>query len=656
MKSLWRDDEAAQFSGPLGPRVYTSRLLGRDKSLVLHGGGNTSVKLREKNLFGEDEDILYVKGSGWDLETIEAPGFTPVALGYVRRLAGLPSLSDPQMVNELNTHTLRAGAPSPSVETILHAILPHTYVDHTHADAVLSVSNAPEGEKRVREIYGERVVVIPYIMAGFDLAAYCAREFPRQAGRSTIGMVLLSHGIFSFGKDARESYERMIELVSMAEEYLQRKGAWHVSSPAARPAVPKREEIAALRQAVSDKAGVPLLTRVNDSPKFVGFAQHADIVQLSQQGPATPDHVIRTKPFPMLGRDVAGYARTYREYFERHATQAKEKKTILDAAPRMVLDASLGFAALGRTAKDTAIVEELYEHTIDVILRAEALGGWRALDARHTFDIEYWDLEQAKLKKSGTPPAFTGEVVVVTGAASGIGKACAESFFKRGAAVVALDRNPSIATLWHRADVLGVVCDLTDAKAIDAALDAAVKRYGGSDMLVLNAGIFPSSQPIASIPAESWRSAMTVNVEANLLVMQACHPLLKLAPRGGRVVVIGSKNVPAPGPGAAAYSASKAALNQLARVAALEWAKDGIRINSLHPNQVFDTALWTEEILASRAKAYGLTIEQYKKNNLLRTEVSSKDVAELAAEMCGPLFAKTTAAQVPVDGGNERVV
>ena len=656
MKSLWSDAEAAQFTGALGPRVYTSRLLGRDKSLVLHGGGNTSVKLREKNLFGEDEDVLYVKGSGWDLETIEPAGFTPVTLDYVRRLAALPSLSDPQMVNELNTHTLRAGAPSPSVETILHAILPHTYVDHTHADAVLSVSNAPDGEKRVREIYGDRVVVIPYIMAGFDLAAYCAREFPRQAGKSTIGMVLLSHGIFSWGKDARESYERMIELVSMAEEYLQRKKAWHVAAPATGKAAAGREDIARLRRVMSDQAGFPLVVRVNESGKFLGFAQRPDVDKLSQQGPATPDHVIRTKPFPMLGRDVSGYAKRYRDYFERFASGAKEKKTMLDAAPRMALDPALGFVAAGRTPKDTAIVEELYDHTIDVILRAEALGGWRALDQRHTFDIEYWDLEQAKLRKAGSPPPFSGEVVVVTGAASGIGKACVESFLKRGAAVIGLDRNPTIETLWKRPDVFGVTCDLTDRTAIERALDAAVKRFGGVDMLVLNAGIFPSSQAIQDIPAESWRSAMSVNVEANLLVMQVCHPLLKLAPRGGRVVVIGSKNVPAPGPGAAAYSASKAALNQLARVAALEWSKDGIRINSLHPNQVFDTGIWTEEVLASRAKAYNLSVEQYKKNNLLKAEVSSKDVAELAAEMCGPLFAKTTAAQVPVDGGNERVV
>jgi NAD(P)-dependent dehydrogenase (short-subunit alcohol dehydrogenase family) len=525
---------------------------------------------------------------------------------------------------------------------------------------VLSVSNAPEGDKRIREIYGERVVVIPYIMAGFDLAAYCAREFPKQAGKSTVGMVLLSHGVFSFGPDARTSYELMVELVSMAEEYLAKKKAWHIGSSL----LPKtgagsgagREEIAKLRRAISDQAGFPMIVKLNDSEKFQGFARRPDLEKLSQQGPATPDHVIRTKPFPMLGRDVAGYASRYREYFERFSARAKEKKSMLDAAPRMAFDPGLGFAAAGRTAKDTAIVEELYDHTIDVILRAEALGGWRALEQQHTFDIEYWDLEQAKLRKAGSPPPFTGEVALVTGAASGIGKACVEAFLKRGAAVVGLDRNPAIEGMWARPDLLGLTCDLTDRKVVNDSLEKAVKRFGGVDMLVLNAGIFPSSQSIQDIPAESWRAAMTVNVEANLLVMQACHALLRLAPCGGRIVVIGSKNVPAPGPGAAAYSASKAALNQLARVAALEWAKDGIRINSLHPNAVYDTALWTDEVLASRAKAYNLTVEQYKKNNLLKTEVASKDVAELAAEMCGQLFAKTTAAQVPVDGGNERVV
>jgi rhamnose utilization protein RhaD (predicted bifunctional aldolase and dehydrogenase)/NAD(P)-dependent dehydrogenase (short-subunit alcohol dehydrogenase family) len=656
MKSLWNDAEAAAFAGPLGPRVYSSRLLGRDKSLVLHGGGNTSVKLDGRNLFGEAETILHVKGSGWDLETIEPAGFAPVQLDYARRLASLPALSDTQMVSELATHTVRAGAPAPSVETILHAILPYRYVDHTHADAVLSVSNSPDGEKRIREIYGDKVVVIPYVMPGFDLAACCAREFPKQRTQGTVGMALLSHGIFSFAEGARESYELMIELVSMAERYLASRKAWSVGAAPAVAGAFRREDAARLRADVSSAAGVPLLCRCNDAPQFLGFARHPEVARISQCGPATPDHVIRTKPVPMLGRNVEGFTAAYKNYFERNSKKAKEPKAMLDPAPRVALDPELGLVAFGRSAKDVGIVEDLYAHTIDVILRAEALGGWQALEDRHIFDVEYWDLEQVKLRKAGNPPVFAGEVALVTGAASGIGKACAEALLRRGAAVVGLDRNPAIETMWDRADFLGLTCDLSDPVQINRSIDRTTQHFGGVDMLILNAGIFPATQAIQDIASELWQKAMTVNVEANLRVMQACHPLLRLAPRGGRIVVIGSKNVPAPGPGAAAYSASKAAMTQLARVAALEWGKDGIRINTLHPNAVYDTALWTDEVLASRARAYGLTVEQYRKNNLLRTEVSSRDVAELAAEMCGPLFAKTTAAQVPVDGGNERVV
>ena len=656
MKSLWNDSEAALFSGPLGPRVYTSRLLGRDKSLVLHGGGNTSVKLVEKNLFGEEEEILYVKGSGWDLEKIEPAGFSPVRLDYVRRLGALASLSDPQMVNELATHMTRASAPAPSIETILHGILPYRYVDHTHADAVLSITNAPEGEKRVREVYGDRVVVLPYVMPGFDLAAVCAREFPRQANANTVGMVLMSHGVFSFGESAREAYERMIALVEEAEASLRARACWDIAYPKVAKSEVPREEIARLRRDVSAAAGVPMIVGVHSDDKFVSFACHPEVARIAQQGPATPDHVIRTKPVPMLGRDVQAFAANYGAYFERNAPNAREQKTMLDAAPRMVLDPAFGLAAVGRTARDAAIVAELYDHSIDVFLRAEGIGGWRALPERDLFEVEYWDLEQAKLKKGGATPAFTGEVVIVTGAASGIGKACAESFLKRGATVVGLDMNPAITTARTRRDFLGIACDLTDRTAVQAALDLAVRSYGGVDMLVLNAGIFPSSQSIQDIPAETWHRTMAINVEANLALMQSCHPLLACAPRGGRIVVIGSKNVPAPGPGAAAYSTSKAAMNQLARVAALEWGKDGIRINSIHPNSVYDTALWTDEVLASRAKAYNMSVAQYRTNNLLKTEVSSADVAELAAEMCGVLFAKTTAAQVPVDGGNDRVV
>lgn len=656
MKSLWNDSEAAAFKGDLAQRVYTSRLLGRDKSLVVHGGGNTSVKVREKNLVDEHEDILYVKGSGWDLEFIEAAGFAPVRMGHLLKLAQLETLSDPQMVNELATQMTRSSAPAPSVETLLHALLPHKFVDHTHADAVLAVTNTADGDKRIADIYGDAVVVIPYVMPGFDLARRCAELFPQRAGKNTIGMVLLKHGIFSFGATARESYERMIELVARAERYLEKQRAWQLEHAASTAGAPPRTAIAALRQHISRTAGNPMVMAVHRDPRALSFARRADIAKVSQQGPATPDHAIRTKRLPMAGRDVDAYARSYRDYFEQRARSAKDPKTILDPAPRIVLDAELGLCTLGRSVKDAAIVADIYRHTMDVIERASLLGGYQALPAQNIFDVEYWDLEQAKLRKAGKPPMFAGEVALVTGAVSGIGKACVDALLARGAAVVGLDVDGRIQTSAQRQDFLGIRCDVTSPAEIAAALDSASLAFGGLDMLVLNAGVFPGGTPIAALDDAAWRGIMNVNLDANLMLLRECHPLLKLAPGGGRVVVIGSKNVPAPGPGAAAYSASKAALTQLARVAALEWGADNIRINTLHPNAVFDTALWSAEVLAARAAHYGLTVEQYKKNNVLRTEVTSRDVAELAAEMCGPLFAKTTGAQVPVDGGNERVI
>ncbi|MCI5220233.1 MAG: SDR family oxidoreductase, partial [Candidatus Electrothrix sp. LOE2] len=315
-----------------------------------------------------------------------------------------------------------------------------------------------------------------------------------------------------------------------------------------------------------------------------------------------------------------------------------------------------GFCCLGKSALDAAVVHDIYEHTMACILRAEQLGGWQALPPEDLFDMEYWDLEQAKLAKGGKAPLFSGEVALVTGAASGIGKACVESFLQRGAAVVGLDIDERIATVSTETGFLGIRCDLTDEGQVLNALDQAVCRFGGIDMLVLNAGMFPASATIAEQSLEAWRKVMAVNLDANLVLLRECYPLLQCVPAKGRVVVIGSKNVPAPGPGAGAYSASKAALTQLMRVAALEWGKDGIRINALHPNAVFDTGIWTEQVLKARAEHYGLSVQQYKTNNLLGVEVLSRQVAELTAEMCGPLFAGTTAAQLPIDGGNERVV
>ena len=518
MHSRWNEEISHQFSGDLAQRVYSSRLLGQDTSLVLHGGGNTSVKTQVTNIFGEDEEVIFVKGSGWDLETIEAEGFAPCRMKDLLRLAELETLSDPQMAVELQKSKIDPSAPPPSVEAILHAILPAKFVDHTHANAVLAVTNTADGRERVSEIYGDRVVVVPYVMPGFKLARLCAELYPEQAGPQTIGMLLMNHGMFSFGGTARESYERMIELVGLAEDYLAKHGAKigksiaPTASERSLGGADRRLELAELRRAVSDAARVPMILRVNDDDSARAFATRPDVADIATRGPATPDHVIRTKRVPMIGRDVEEYAASYASYFDEHGDASL---TMLDPAPRVILDRDLGLCTVGRTAKDAAIVEDIYRHTMEIIGAATDLGGWQALDAGDIFEVEYWDLEQAKLRKAGSPPAFAGEVCLVTGAASGIGKACVAALLKRGAAVVGLDLSADVAGLHTRKDYLGIACDLTDDSQVEAALDQAVKSYGGIDMLVLNAGIFPASAPIASLSPDDWRRTMRINLDAN---------------------------------------------------------------------------------------------------------------------------------------------
>ncbi len=658
MKSLWKDDEAARFesrSGELGLRVYTSRLLGADESLVLAGGGNTSVKLTKANVLGVEEELLYVKGSGWDLSDIEITGFAGVRMEHCLRLLELDELSDASMVNELKLNCTLFSAPTPSVETLLHACLPFKYVDHTHADSVVAITNVTDGESRVREVYADRVLYVPYVMPGYDLAKYCADLWRREGREDLEGIILLKHGIFSFGADARESYERMISLVTLAEEYLQAQGVWNL--PLSREEITVSDlsgELASLRKVLSEVAGMPMLLRRNHSHRALAFARDSSLPVAHQRGTATPDHVIRVKRAPLLGRDVKAYAENYRDAFTRNSAELPdgENLSILDPAPRLFLDSELGLLTAASRASDCILAESIALHTFDIVERTEALGGYDPVGELDLFRMEYWELEQAKLKKQGAPLVFAGEIALVTGSASGIGCACVEAFRSRGAAVVGLDLKSSESA----ADYLPLNVDITDSPLVEQAIAQTVDTFGGLDMLILNAGVFPLTKLLAEMDDETWRKTLSLNLDANQSLLRLAYPLLKEAPGGGRVLVVGSKNVPAPGRGAAAYSVSKAALTQLARVIALEWASDGIRVNVLHPNSVFDTNLWSAEILAKRAEAYGLTIDEYKRRNLLKAEVSSQDVAEAAAEICGPRFAKTTGAQIPVDGGEERVV
>ncbi|MCW8895447.1 MAG: bifunctional aldolase/short-chain dehydrogenase [Sulfurimonas sp.] len=653
MRSLYSDKEASEFKTDLDLRVYTSRLLGRDSSLVLHGGGNTSVKSTATNLFGETEDILYVKGSGWDLATIEAEGFAPVKMEMLLKMAELKELNDTDMVKYQRLAMTNPSAPNPSVEAILHAIIPFKFVDHTHTDAVVTITNTQGGEDKIKELYGDKVLVIPYIMPGFVLAKLIY-DMTRDVDWSQLeGMVLMNHGLFTFNDDAKKSYEKTIELVDKAEKYLADKGA--VLDVKETNTNTDLLVLARIRKEISNLKGKATISILNNSSEAVYFSKQ-NIDNIATQGPLTPDHVIRTKRIPaILGNDfesdLAEYIKEYKQYFEDNKTN----ETLLNPAPNFAILRGEGSLSFGANAKEANIIKDINEHTFEAILKAEMLGGYKALSAANIFEVEYWSLEQAKLKKAGNAPEFSGQVAIVTGAASGIGLAIAKMLNSRGAAVVALDINPEITNIFNKADMIGVQCDLTCSEDIQNAVSIALKSFGGIDIVVSNAGIFTPSENLDSLSDENWQKSMDINLTSHQKLIKETAPFLKLG-IDACIVMVASKNFPAPGKGAAAYSVAKAGQTQLARIAALELGEYGVRVNTLHPHAVFDTAIWTDEVLAKRAKAYGMSVDEYKTNNVLKTEICSENVAELVCAMAGKPFAKTTGSQVAIDGGSDRII
>ena len=653
MKNLWNDQEAQAFLGdPLALRVYTSQLLGQESDLVLHGGGNTSVKIEETNIFGETEEILYVKGSGWNLGTIQAAGFAPVRMNTLLKMADLPTLTDSEMVRLQRSAMTNPNAPNPSVEAILHAVIPFKYVDHTHTDAVVTITNTPNGEARIRELYGEDVLIIPYMMPGFILAKEIYERTKGIDWKQYKGLVLLNHGLFTYDDDAKASYDRMIELVTLAEDYLEREGATvALSEPDQEPDL---LALASLRKAVSEVKGAPMLAQVDTSALSAGFSKLPNVKEISNRGPITPDHIIRTKRTAMIVEEggLERFVEDYKAYFAAHKDGSL---TMLDPAPRWAVWPGIGTVAFGDSLKAAGIITDIKAHTLKAIQKGEKLGGWTALPQKDLFELEYWELEQAKLKKGGKAPEFQGKVALVTGAASGIGKACAQALAAKGAVVVALDIDPKVETCVKHPSISGIPCDLTDPQQVKEAVEKTVRTFGGLDILVSNAGSFPPSAQLKDMNPATWTESLELNLTSHQRILTACIPYLELG-IDPSVVFIGSKNVPAPGPGAGAYSVPKAGLTQLCRVAALELAPMGIRVNIVHPDAVYDTGIWTDEVLEARAAHYGLTVEAYKKRNLLKTEITSVDVGELVTQMAGNLFSKITGAQIPIDGGNERVI
>ena len=663
MKSLWQTPTTNGQSA-LDECVQGSRTIGAHDALVLHGGGNSSIKDTITDITGAELDVIYVKGSGWDMATIKPQGFAPLRLNRLRELLAVDAITDAALVNELRCALVDASAPDPSIESLLHALLPYRAVLHSHADVIVSLTNQPDPAAAVTELFGDSVVLIPYVMPGFDLARLANELWPKLATAKTRGMVLLNHGLFTFGDTMAEAYSRHLEFISAAEAAVAGDDAESAASAAPATPAPATVDplaIARLRRAISAHAGRPMIMGHHTDERVWDFVGRSDLAEIASRGPATPDHVIRTKRLPLVasGADAAGvdgYVADYQAYFDRNRGRSVVPLDILDPTPRFILDPEQGMFTVGKTIKDANIVRDIALHTFDVIEAGERLGSYTALPEGELFDIEYWDLEQAKLRMGGTPAELTGQVALVTGAASGIGRSIAKHLLDLGACVVGIDISPGVTDTFTGASWLGIPVDVRDRAALADALRQTVARFGGLDILVVAAGVFAESAPITALDGAVWDRTLAINVGSVQTLFALAQPLLAESPSYGRVVVIGSKNFAAPGPGAAAYSASKAALTQLARVAALEWASDGIRVNTVHPDAVFDTALWTPELLAERAAKYGVSIDEYKRRNLLSTEVTSLDVAHMVGAMVTATFQSTTGAQVPVDGGNDRVI
>jgi rhamnulose-1-phosphate aldolase/alcohol dehydrogenase len=679
MKSNWSDAEAKDFAARYAPkgvntdlalRTYTTRLLGSDPRMVLHGGGNTSVKTTVKDQLGEDVEVICIKGSGWDMGVIEPAGLPAVRLEPLRKLRKLDRLSDEDMVNFQRINLLDSSAPNPSVETLLHAFLPHKFIDHVHSTAVLALTDQPDNKALVQEVYGDRVAYVPYTIPGFALAKSVADVFDKNPGVE--GLVLLQHGIFTVGDSAKQAYDRMIGFVTLAEERLgrQRKSLAQAKLPAKLASVPEiapilRGAVAIEKNPMAGTAKRQLLD-FRTNAQILNYVNGAELARYSQVGVVTPDHTIRTKNWPVIvpapeagkleawAKDVheavAAYVARYHRYFEDNNAKSTVKKKELDPLPRVILVPGVGMFGVGASAKDAAIAADIAENAIAVITDAEAMGEYHSISEFDMFEVEYWSLEQAKLGRSNEK-SLARQVAVITGGGSGIGAATAKAMAKEGAEVAILDRDLEAAKAAAKkigGKALAVECDVTNPQSVRAAFDAVVSAFGGVDIVVSNAGAAWQGA-IGHVDDETLRKSFELNFWAHQAVAQHAVRIMLAQGTFGCLLFNTSKQAVNPGKDFGPYGLPKAATLFLVKQYALDHGKDGIRANAVNADRI-RSGLLTGEMVAARSKARGVSEADYMAGNLLKREVTAEDVAEAFVYLA--TASKTTAAVVTVDGGN----
>ena len=695
MQNRWNEAEASGQS-PLEQLILMSRLMGAETDLVVWGGGNTSLKGWETDFRGQETHVLRVKGSGSDLKTIEQKHFSGVRMDDVLPLQSREDMTDEEMVAYLACALMVPTDPRPSIETLLHAFLPFAAVAHSHADAIVALCNNARGAEAVKEALGAEVLQIPYRRPGFLLSKEVGEAV--QARPDAAGLILMNHGLITWGETCREAYERHITLTTQAEEYLQekRKGKVHFGGVMKWLGLPsglfgeqkvaplpdkRRREVAAavapgLRGVLSDSKRVIL--RYDDSENILEFVGSEAAPRLSQVGAATPDHILSTKVLPLYVPVVhpddphhvteairvaaAQWREAYLAYYQRNHDPANLVEPMLDPSPRVILVPGVGMWTTGKERKLAQVPADIYHHTIRILGDAETIAPYKTLNEVNAFSAEYWGLELYKLTLAPPEKELARRVALITGAASGIGKAIAERFAAEGAHVAICDLQESACQTvadalnkqYGAGRALAVRMDVTDPEEVQRGFAEVALAFGGLDILVSNAGIAPTGR-IEDLSLETWKQSLNVNATGHFLVAQAAIKMLRAQGLGGSIVFNVTKNVFAPGADFGAYSCAKAAEAQLARILAIENGPFGIRCNMLNPDAVFEAGLWTPELKAERARAKGIPVEKFeesiRQSNLLKVAITAEDVAQAALYFASERSAKTTGAVLPIDGG-----
>ncbi len=677
----WDDKAADGFARAADPdpadrllalESYASRLIGGDAELVQHGGGNTSCKVTRTDLFGKSRAVLHVKGSGHDLARIGADGMPGLWLEPLLALRGLDRLSDEDMVNALRGAMLNAAGPTPSVETLLHAYLPHAFINHTHATAMLALADLPDAAAVVREIFGDSVATVPFSMPGFELAQAAAAIY--EANPDVQGLVLLKHGHFAFAGDAGQAYERIIEQTNLVEDWFRDKRGSLPPKPGA-PAPGRvaqaveilpalRGIIGARRAAFAGEGDQPMpVLDLRAGPNVQAFFDRPDVAVLARRGVATPDHVIRTKNTPLyltratlaegtpaIAQAVDDYIRAYESYFRTNAARSRDAKVMLNPAPDLVWLDGLGIVGVGRDAKAAAIAADLAEQNLAAMSLAEDCGGFFPVTEEQIFAMEYWSLEQAKLGKA-SPPALAGRVVLITGGAGAIGLATAQAFARAGANVFLTDQNDAALAAALQGlgpDHGGLACDITAPGAALTVTRACTARFGGLDILVSNAGAAWSGM-MRDLDEATLRKSFELNFFAHEAMAKAAVAVFEAQDRGGQILFNVSKQAVNPGKGFGAYGLPKAATMFLLRQLALELGGIGVRVNGVNADRI-RSGLLDDAFIAERAQARGIDEAAYMAGNLLGREVEAHHVADAFVALA--LSERTTAHVMSVDGGN----